>query len=560
MQQTCCQCSAAFEIAPDDLAFYESISPLFNGKKELIPPPTLCPDCRQQRKFAFRNERHLYARTCDATGKSIISTYTPDVPFPVYTQEYWWNDQWNPQDFGLPWNPKQSFFAQFDQLLQKTPRFACTVSTSENCDYNNFCAGSRNCYMSQRLGDAEDSYYSYLVIDSRSICDAYNAVKSELCYETVDANGCYNTRFSENVVNCTDSSYLFNCNGCRNCCLCINLRNAEYCFENKKLTKEEYEKRVAALRLVTASGTMNAGARLSKLKAKSIVPALWGNTLENVSGNYLSECKNVLCSFDCHHCEDVRYAWGHMYGEDCMDTAFGFHCNRCYEFAAGVRSQDLHFCFNILNTCHDLFYCIDCVNSSHDLFGCISVKHGEYCILNKQYTKEEYERLVPQIIEKMRADGEWGEFFPVIISPFAYNETAAQEYFPLKRKEVEKLGWKWMEKNDDLPKVTKVIPAKQLPDSIDDIPDDIVNWAIECEATKRPFKIIKQELEFYRKMQLPIPHCHPDERHRRRMALRNPRKLWTRPCMKCGKEMQTTYSPERPETVYCEECYLKEVY
>jgi len=200
------------------------------------------------------------------------------------------------------------------------------------------------------------------------------------------------------------------------------------------------------------------------------------------------------------------------------------------------------------------------------------MRHGQYCILNKQYTKEEYERLVPQIIEHMRKDnsggamnrgeasGSWGEFFPVSLSPFAYNETVAQEYFPLTKEEILKRGWKWREERDEMPKVSKVIPAEKLPDSIDDVPDDILNWAIECEATKRPFKIIKQELDFYRNMKLPIPHFHPDERHRRRMALRNPRKLWTRSCMKCGKGMETTYQPSRPEIVYCEECYLTEVY
>ena len=30
-------------------------------------------------------------------------------------------------------------------------------------------------------------------------------------------------------------------------------------------------------------------------------------------------------------------------------------------------------------------------------------------------------------------------------------------------------------------------------------PDDIINWAIECEVTKKPYRIIKQELDFYRK-------------------------------------------------------------
>ena len=111
-----------------------------------------------------------------------------------------------------------------------------------------------------------------------------------------------------------------------------------------------------------------------------------------------------------------------------------------------------------------------------------------------------------------------------------------------------------------MPKVSKVIPAGKLPAAIDQIPDDIVNWAIECEKTKRPFRIIKQELEFYRQNGLPIPHLHPDERFNMRAELRNPRKLWTRKCEKCSKEVQTTFSPERKEKVVCEECYLKEVY
>ena len=31
-------------------------------------------------------------------------------------------------------------------------------------------------------------------------------------------------------------------------------------------------------------------------------------------------------------------------------------------------------------------------------------------------------------------------------------------------------------------------------------------------------------------------------------------------CGTCGKEMETSFSPERKERVVCEECYLKEVY
>jgi hypothetical protein len=100
-----------------------------------------------------------------------------------------------------------------------------------------------------------------------------------------------------------------------------------------------------------------------------------------------------------------------------------------------------------------------------------------------------------------------------------------------------------------------MIPADKLPDNIKDIPDDILNWAIECEITKKPFRIIKPELEFYRKHNLGVPKRHPDQRHLDRIKLRNPRKLFDRKCYKCEIDMKTTYSPEREEVVYCESCY-----
>ena len=160
----------------------------------------------------------------------------------------------------------------------------------------------------------------------------------------------------------------------------------------------------------------------------------------------------------------------------------------------------------------------------------------------------------------MQKTGEWGEFFPNKYSPFAYNETNAQLYYPLSKKEVSDRNWRWQTPEDRMQNIEKTIKASEIPQNIGGVPDDILNWAITCEETRRPFRIIKQELEFYRKMKLPIPHFHPDERHKRRMALRNPRILWQRKCAKCRKEIQTTYAPERPERVYCEECYLKEVY
>ncbi len=160
----------------------------------------------------------------------------------------------------------------------------------------------------------------------------------------------------------------------------------------------------------------------------------------------------------------------------------------------------------------------------------------------------------------MKKTGEWGQFFPKALSPFAYNETTAQEYFPLKEEEALIQGFRWGEMKEEVMGATKTVRAAEIPENIVHVTDDILSVAIASEKTGRPFRIQKLELEFHRKVRRPLPRLHPDERFRWRKTMRNPRRLWSRTCLKCGKAVQTTYAPERPEKVYCEECYLKEVY
>jgi hypothetical protein len=93
--------------------------------------------------------------------------------------------------------------------------------------------------------------------------------------------------------------------------------------------------------------------------------------------------------------------------------------------------------------------------------------------------------------------------------------------------------FKWSTYENPPPQVSKTIPASKLPNDIKEIPDDILNWAIVCEISHKPFRIIKQELDFYRKYSLPIPKRHPSQRHLDRMMLRNSRKLYNRDCQKC---------------------------
>jgi hypothetical protein len=98
--KTCKVSGQPFPIFQSDLDFYDKISPTFNGKKFQIPTPTLCPEERQRRRLAFRNERRLYRRKSDFSGDEIISMYSPDKPYIVYSSDEWWSDNWNALSYG----------------------------------------------------------------------------------------------------------------------------------------------------------------------------------------------------------------------------------------------------------------------------------------------------------------------------------------------------------------------------------------------------------------------------------------------------------------------------
>lgn len=102
--------------------------------------------------------------------------------------------------------------------------------------------------------------------------------------------------------------------------------------------------------------------------------------------------------------------------------------------------------------------------------------------------------------------------------------------------------------------------TNDLPDNIKDVKSEITKQEIVCKECGKNYKIIQQELEFYKKNNIPVLDKCPDCRYKNRIKLRNPNKLWDRKCDKCNSDIRTSYSPDRPETVYCEKCYLKEVY
>lgn len=548
---TCAHCGLVFQVFDEDRAFYEIFQ---------VPEPKNCPECRLVRRLMERNTKHLTYRACDLTGERMLSQYTQDQPFPVYSPKAWWGDSWDGLSYGrdIDWN--RPFFEQFYELKKQVPHCALFVTqgTIQNSDFNNCAAYLKNCYLVAETDYAEDCYYSNLLKKCKSVVDSSVGYESELLYECVDVTGSYRLLFSQDCQNCSESFFLKNCISCRNCIGCINLRHKEYMIFNQPYSREAYEEKKHELELDTRAGLAAMQQRAQEFFRTQPHRAVMEEQNENSSGDHLYNSKNAFMCFDSRDLEDCRYcakltlgvkssmdynSWGSASELMYQCAAIGDHCYRCL------------FCVLCQTNIRDSIYCYECFSSSN-CFGCVGLKKKEYCILNKQYTKEEYEELVPKLIEHMKKTGEWGEFFPVRIGAFAYNESIAQENFPLTREQALQQGYRWREDEQK----TVLAATYHVPETIKEVADDVLRAVLICEDCKKNYRIIKQELALYRQLQLPLPLLCSSCRHARRMKRRNSLRLCIRSCAKCGQAIQTSYAPERPEMVYCSPCYQSFVY
>lgn len=558
MKNSCKTCSKDFEIRKEDLIFYEQVK---------VPTPNQCPDCRMQRRIAFRNERTLYRKDCDMCKKSGVSLYSSDTPYTVYCHGCWWGDKWDPMSFGMEYNPEKSFLTQFAELQKKVPRVKLLSINSVNTEYENNSSENKNCYLIFAAENNEDCLYGRLIQSCKNSMDCTFLYNSELCYECTDTRKSFKCLFGERLQECVDVLFSFDMRNCQNCIFCANGRNLNYCIENKQCTREEFEAKKAEI-LKNNASIEEARKKYAEIRGKALVKYTSAVKCVNATGDYMYNCHDGVRIFDVSNAKNCSYIADAEDPIDCQDVNnHYFKGERCYNVMGALQDTNCiadNFCFY----CNRVLYSDNCRNCS-DCFGCVALSNKKYCILNKEYTKEEYEKIRDQIVEQMTKDGIYGEYFSAELSPFPYNDTLAQEYYPMTEKGAEELGYKWQKQTSGT-YGKETIPEKDMPETIGEVTDEILNEILVCKDCKKNFRITKSELDFYKRMNLPLPHKDFECRHKDRMSKRNPRKLWHGVCMcelknhlhgakKCENEFETSYSPDKSEIVYCENCYQQEV-
>ena len=376
--------------------------------------------------------------------KRIVTNVPPENDVPVYDILYWWSDKWDKFATGREFDFDRPFFEQFRELMAVAPRpnLQRAAQLDENSDYTNYAGENKNCYLIFDSDKNRDCYYSYSINSCEDVMDCFRAERCELCYECIDCVNCYGSAYLQNCDNCANSYFLKNCIGCKDCFGCVNLKNKQYYILNEKYSKEEYFERIKSLGLNTSSGLKGIRPEFVNFSAKFPQKDLQGVQNENVIGDYLTNCKNAFYCFDSRNLWDCKYIiQAFDDAKDCMDCVeVGYGAELLYECCyVGYTAHSNRFCTHALGNNDNLTYCYYCPSSSY-LFGCAGLPHAEYCILNKQYSEDDYNALVPKIIEHMKGTEEWGEFFPPECAPVAYNLSHAHEYYPLTKAEALETG------------------------------------------------------------------------------------------------------------------------
>jgi len=553
----CNQCKSPFEITDEDRKFYERVSPVIGGKKFQIPQPTLCPLCRHQRRIVWRNERFLYRDKCGLCGKSIITMYPPESKFPIYCPDCFWSDKWNPLDYGRDFDFNRPFFSQFKDLLDTVPQLSIFQANSVNSEYTINSINNKNCYLTSGADYNEDCMYGINTQRSKDCVDHYLIYDSELCYGCIDSSRLHNCVGCQECENCSDCWFLYDCKGCRNCAFSANLRNKEYVIFNKPVNKEEYQEKLKQAFEHLYENPNWLFDTLQKVRNNAIHRANLILSSVDCSGNNIRNCKNSKFIFDAETLEDCRYCFYALDTKNSYDlSCAGWGSGATYEIISTAHNYETYFSTALING-NNIFYC-RCLWNSHNAFGSTSLhSQNNFVILNKQYSKEEYENLVAKIIGHMMQTKEWGEFFPPSLSPFPYNKSMLIDYLPISKEEALKKGFRWSD--EDEAKTAKPASYK-LPNTIASVPDSVEDEVLTCENCKFNYRIIDQELRFHRKMHLPLSRlCWPC-RLKNLIKARKPMKLFESACKKCGTKILTPYSPDTSLKVYCEKCYLETVY
>jgi len=454
----------------------------------------------------------------------IVTPYSPDskrikkVLSPKVFEEYRENMQEIPYHENLLLSIKE-WFNNIELSWQKI------VMQNENSDFNYIVGWAKNSYLSIVVVESQNIWYSYSTFNSNDIYNSILVENSQKTYQSRCISTSSNVFYSSSIINSKDIWLSSNLIGCSNCIRCNNLTNQKYYIDNIAVDKPQYDDELRKIKENTYNTLLN-------YYTNNVLNISGMNVGENIQWRFNMICNDVENCFMNNHLQKARNVIL------CNATETIENCRDCTSIW-WLQSDNIYASMGVGHNSHHVYCSVECSPNCSNIYysylmdscsyclGCIGLKNKSFCILNKQYTKEEWFEKVNEIFAQMDKDWTLWKFFPWSMNPFYFNDTVAyliDDSFT--KEEVEK---EWYLRRDeeikvDIPAWAEIIYSHKVEGqkSIDDFQwfDSDWNRQINPEILKKVIKddkwnyyrIVPMELEFLQKHWLPLPEIHWSER------------------------------------------------
>lgn len=287
-----------------------------------------------------------------------------------------------------------TFYNEYQKLKASFPLPQNTTLNCEKSDFGDYTVNSKNVYYGFDAAMCEDSFYQYDAYKNKNCIDTAYTAESELCHETTDSYQCYNYT---QVVSCgqlNSCAYCYLCTNCQDCFGCINLYQKQFCFFNKQLTEGEYRQKVAEYAKKDPREIWTEFEELRKTFPKP--PKIENQNEQTDYGNYIYFNKNCYYMFDATRNSDGGFIYDSHRNKNAFDLTYCADNELCYELVDSIQCYESAFSKDLERSNYCLFS--EALTNCAHCLGSVSLKDQTYCILNKQYTPEEYEKQKKEIL------------------------------------------------------------------------------------------------------------------------------------------------------------------
>ncbi len=575
--------------------------------KHMFKYPEHCSLCNFKLLNSFLNDKNLYHVKDNSDNKNIISIHSGETCVNIMEvnkyKRYILDDKW----FDYAMDIWDDIFEDFRKIYKNFPRPSRLVYPSlENWEYSSHSWWAKNVYLSFCVFvDCEDIYHSFRIIGwCTNIFSSYNLTNCSNFYYSKNFWNSNNVFFSSSWYNCHDLIFCKDMINCKECIFSCNQVNKSYMVYNKQYTKQEYVeiKKDVLSRIQDRDWFDFLESKYKEMLETTLIrEATDTNRCEYVSWENVydsKKCFNSHCWSGLENCVNIQNLWDSS-EDTCVNIINSIEAwsniQNCFWMVSFWKNVYNSFYSISMTESKNIYYSIDLELCEECMF-CMWLKSKKYCILNNQYDKKTYFEKKDEIISKLINDWKWWDHIWWDVQSFPYNDTLSYDYFWVNkiiyfdwREEIlnknsnwivrllwddfiskAKLDlWSWeeidifwriWEKEINIPDNFEKIHSSNLP-KISDADESIIDKVIICEQTRRPFRIIKKELEFLKKKNMPLPRHH----HNYRIS----NLIWTNPigqlflwkCDKCWSDMLIAFNKKPPcKAVYCSPCYKEYMY